>query len=170
MALKIAIDGYNLIGASTGIGLSLPDIEQAREELIGKLITYRKQKGIRVTVVFDGIHSGYLSRNQEMRDGVKIVFSKGGEEADYVLKEMVSEQGSGLTIVTSDRDITRFAEDRSAVVIPSAEFNELLDQCEYLDIKNGNEEDDYEEDRQKKGPAFKASKKDRKKKQRMKKL
>jgi len=121
-------------------------------------------------VVFDGIHSGYLSRNQEMRDGVKIVFSKGGEEADYVLKEMVSEQGSGLTIVTSDRDITRFAEDRSAVVIPSAEFNELLDQCEYLDIKNGNEEDDYEEDRQKKGPAFKASKKDRKKKQRMKKL
>ncbi len=170
MALKIAIDGYNLIGASTGIGLDLPDIEQAREELIERLITYRKQKGIKVTVVFDGIHSGYLSRNQEMRDGVKIIFTKGGEEADYVLKQMVAEQGSGLTIVTSDRDITRFAQDKSAVVIPSAEFKELLDQCKYMDIKGSDEDDDYEENLQKKGPAFRSSKKDRKKKQRMKKL
>ncbi len=170
MALRIAIDGYNLIGASTGIGLHLPDIEQAREELIERLITYKKQKGIKLTVVFDGIHSGHLSRNQETRDGVKIVFTKGGEEADYVLKQMVAEQGSGLTIVTSDRDITRFAQDRSAVVIPSAEFKELLDQCEYMDIKGDSEDDDYDEDRQKKGPAFRASKKDRKKKQRIKKL
>ncbi len=170
MALKIAIDGYNLIGASTGIGLSLPDIEQAREELIERLITYKKQKGIKVTVVFDGTHSGYLSRNQEVRGGVKIIFSRGGEEADYVLKQMVAEQGSGLTIVTSDRDITRFAEDKSAVVIPSAEFKELLDQCEYMEVKGSDEDEDYEEDQQKKGPAFRASKKDRKKKQRMKKL
>jgi len=170
MALRIAIDGYNLIGAWSGTGLHLPDIEQAREGLIERLIAYKRLKGLKVTVVFDGIRSGRLSRNQEVRDGVKIIYSRHGEEADYVLKQMVAEQGSGLTIVTSDRDIARFAEDRSAVVIPSSEFAELLAQCELMDVKSGGDEDDYCDERQKKGPAFRASKKDRKKKQRMKKL
>ena len=171
MALRIAIDGYNLVGAGSGIGLHLPDIEEARDELIARLIIYRKIKGVKVTVIFDGIRSGNLSRNQEVRDGVKIIYSRHGEEADYVLKQMVAEQGSGLTIVTSDRDIARFAEDKDAVVIPSAEFAQLLLQCELIEIKGG-EEEDYEQsdDRQKKGPAFRASRKDRKKKQRLKKL
>ncbi len=170
MALRIAIDGYNLIGTSSGTGLHLPDIEQARTELIERLITYKRLKGLSIIVVFDGIRSGNLSRNQEVRYGVKIIYSRHGEEADYVLKQMVAEQGSGLTIVTSDRDIARFAEDRSAVVIPSSEFAELLAQCEQFDTKGGEDDDDYDDGRQKKGPAFRASKKDRKKKQRMKKL
>ncbi|VAV84169.1 hypothetical protein MNBD_DELTA01-795 [hydrothermal vent metagenome] len=171
MALRIAIDGYNLIGASSGIGLHVPDIEQAREELIERLITYKRLKGLSITVVFDGIRSGYLSRNQEVREGVKVIYSRHGEEADYVLKQMVAEQGSGLTIVTSDRDIARFVEDKSAVVIPSSEFAELLAQCELMDTKGGDgDDDDYDDGRQKKGPAFRASKKDRKKKQRIKKL
>lgn len=170
MALKIAIDGYNLIGAISGIGLHLPDIEEAREELIEKLITYKKLKGLKITIIFDGIHSGNLSRNREVRGGVEIIFTRGGEEADHVLKQMVAEQGSGLTIVTSDRDIARFAEDMHGVVIPSNEFAELLAQCEFMSIKGGEEDDYDQDDRQKKGPAFRASKKDRKKKQRMKKL
>ncbi|MBE9531262.1 MAG: NYN domain-containing protein, partial [Proteobacteria bacterium] len=41
MALRIAIDGYNLIGASSGTGLHVPNIEEAREELIEKLVAYK---------------------------------------------------------------------------------------------------------------------------------
>jgi hypothetical protein len=172
MALKIAIDGYNLIGAISGIGLHLPDIEQAREELIERLITYKKLKGLKVTVVFDGTRSGNLARNQETREGVKIIYSRHGEEADQVLKQMVAEQGSGLTIVTSDKDVARFVEDKNAVVIASPEFAQLLAQCELMDVKGSDgDEDDYDcEGSRKKGPAFRSSKKDRKKKQRLKKL
>jgi hypothetical protein len=171
MALKIAIDGYNLIGATSATGLHLTDIEQAREELIEKLIAYKKLKKVKITIVFDGTYSGNISRNQTTRDGVEVIYSRHGEEADLVLKQMVAAQGSGLTIVTSDRDISRFAQDKSAVVIPSSEFAELLARCEFLDLKGDEDcDEDYDEDKQKKGPAFKASKKDRKKKLRMKKL
>src|SRR3990170_6269044 len=98
MAIRIVIDGYNLIGATTGVGLSVRDIEAEREALIKRLIPYRKTKGAKLSVIFDGAGMGRLSRSREMRDGVEIIFSRAGESADSVLKEYAERFREGMTL------------------------------------------------------------------------
>ena len=52
MAMHLVIDGYNLIGAMTD--LAGMDLEEIREELITRLLAYKRLKKHRITVVFDG--------------------------------------------------------------------------------------------------------------------
>jgi predicted RNA-binding protein with PIN domain len=171
MATRLAIDGYNLIGASAAGGLDSQDIEEARAELIRKLSIYKRIKRLKVQVVFDGTYSGRLSRSKETQAGVSVVYSRSGEEADDILRE-ISREGSGVTIVTSDRAIISYAEAQGAVVIGSAEFMDLLEMAEYAELKGlDGPEDEYDTpEKSKKGPSRRANKKDRKKKQRLKKL
>ena len=170
MAIRIAIDGYNLIGASTGMGLSMRNIEEAREALIKRLIPYRKTKGAKLTVVFDGAGMGRLSRGREIKDGVEIIFSSAGETADSVLKEYAERFREGMTLVTSDRDIANFAQSKNTVVIASDEFLAVLDTSEYQDMKGVTEEDEEEERKDKKGASRRLPKKERLKEKRLKKL
>jgi hypothetical protein len=82
MALHLAIDGYNLLGASTGRGLGVRDIEKERENLIERLNAYRRVKGCKVTVVFDARGSGRLTRTRGKRNGIEVIFSGADEDAD----------------------------------------------------------------------------------------
>ncbi|MFZ3072612.1 MAG: NYN domain-containing protein [Thermodesulfobacteriota bacterium] len=170
MAIRIVIDGYNLIGASTGMGLSVRDIEAQREALVKRLIPYRKTKGAKLAVIFDGAGMGRLSRSREMKDGVEIIFSRAGETADSVLKEYAERFREGLTLVTSDRDVATFAMSKNTVVISSDEFLSILGASEYEDMKGVIEEDEEEERKDKKGAGRKLPKKERLKEKRLKKL
>ncbi len=169
MALHVVIDGYNLLGASTGRGLGV-DVERERERLIERLRSYRRLKGARVTVVFDGTRSGRLERSRETRGGVEIIYSRGGEQADHILKEMAGSKGTGLTIVTSDRDVADYARARGAVVVSSGEFSSILEMCEYAETKGVEEEDEGPPRRIKKGPSRRLPREERRRLRRLKKL
>ncbi len=174
MALQLLIDGYNLIRADPAeADYPMNDLEASRTRLIERLKIYRKHKRVKVTVVFDGTHSGKLSGDKENHAGVSVTFSRSGEDADTVIKELCRRSGSSLTIVTTDHDLGSYAEANGAVVIKSSEFIELLEMVEYQDIK-GVEMDDEEDNAptfgKKKGPAKRQPKQDRKKRNRIKKL
>ncbi|MFQ5586421.1 MAG: NYN domain-containing protein [Thermodesulfobacteriota bacterium] len=178
MSLRLAIDGYNLIGASYGMEMLHRDIEGVREMLIKRLTEYRriksKESALRITVVFDGTGSGRLSRSRETVSGIEVVFSRSGEQADLILKEMAKNMREGLTLVTSDRDVADYAKWQESVVISSEEFNDLLEMAAYADMKGVEMEDEEEMPSgvggAKKGPARRLSKEERKKRKRLKKL
>ncbi len=174
MALQLVIDGYNLIRADLNEADYVHnDLEAGRGRLIERLKIYRRHKRIKVTVIFDGTHSARLTGNKENHAGVSVTFSKSGEDADTVIKRLCRKWGSSLTIVTTDHDLSSYAEANGAVVIKSSEFLELLEMVEYQDIK-GVEMDDEEDEGptfgKKKGPARRAAKQERKKRNRIKKL
>jgi len=56
-----------------------------------------------------------------------LVFSKRGEKADEVIKRMVKEKGAGVVVVTSDREISRFAERMSVSAVSSEQFLERME-------------------------------------------
>ena len=172
MSLRVVIDGYNLLGASTGRGLGISDVEGEREALVERLGAYRRIRGLKVTVVFDGTRGGRLRRSREVTSGVEVIFSRSGEQADDILKKMAREKGPGLTIVTSDREVVDSALRSGSVVLRSGEFLELLEECEYEEMKGGEIEGEEEFDgaAKKKGPSRRPPKGERKKRGRLKKL
>ncbi|MBI5894109.1 MAG: NYN domain-containing protein [Deltaproteobacteria bacterium] len=168
MALHIVIDGYNLIGASQSSGYIKNDLESVREELFRRLLAYKRLKGHKITVVLDGKYSENLSRRHENHAGIEVIFSKNGEEADLIIKEMAEKKREGLTIVTSDRDVASFALKRGSVIIPSNEFNDILEMADYAEDKGIIDDEDCRSE--KKGNPKRLSKKDRQKVKRLKKL
>ncbi len=167
MALHLVIDGYNLIGTSY---MSKGDLESARQELFKQLLAYKRLKGHKITVVLDGKYSENLSRKHESYACIEVVFSKSGEEADLIIKEMAENKREGITIVTSDRDVASFAVKKGSVVIPSNEFNNILEMAGFAEIKGIIDNEDDIHDREKRGNPKKLSKKDRQKMKRVRKL
>lgn len=163
--MRLVIDGYNLIAANKG---ALGDIEAQRNELLSMLKAYKRVRKVKITVVFDGMHSGRLTGNKESVAGVETIYSKNGEEADAVIKNMAATFGSGITVVTGDRDVARFVEGKGGVVISSTEFDSLLMAAQYEEMKGAVDFDDDEGNKTDRGK--KPSKKDRRKIARLKKL
>jgi predicted RNA-binding protein with PIN domain len=170
MAIHLAIDGYNLLGASTGRGLGVSDIDRERENLINRLKTYKRVKGCKVTVVFDARGSGRLARSKEKKDGIDVIFSGAGEEADRILKEMAREKGPALTVVTSDRDVRGYADSQGSVVITSGTFAGLLERTLYMDMKGLEETEEEQRKGGKRGPSKRASKRVQRRRRKLKKL
>lgn len=167
MAIHLAIDGYNLTGVMMP-GLAAMDLEGVREELIKRLQAYKRIKGHKITVVFDGKRSGSLSRARMNQGGIEVIFSRDGEEADLILKEMAKNFRESITIVTSDRAVASFAEAHGAVTIPSDEFDAILSMAFYSNIKGI--EDEEENVPTKRGNPRRPSKQERKRLQKLKKL
>ena len=92
-----------------------------------QLSTYQKLKPCDITVVFDGWQGGWSTEKRERKKGIDLIFSKLGEKADEVIKRLVREKGSGAIVITSDREISRFAERVAVAVIPSEQFREKME-------------------------------------------
>ncbi len=116
----ILIDGYNLIGTDHR------DQAAARARLIERLIAYRKRKGHDITVVFDGWKSGRADESRSVTGGVSIIYSRLAERADSVIKRIVVTSGRDWIVVTSDRDIADHAWSAGSVPVPSAAFEQAL--------------------------------------------
>jgi predicted RNA-binding protein with PIN domain len=143
----LAIDGYNLIAALTGEALEYLDLEAERENLLGLLADYRALSRHRLSLVFDGgARASGGSRRERIR-GVEVIFSPLGRTADQLLVEMAARYGSGLTVVTSDREVAAACERSGAVTLASAEFWQRL----LLAVMGEDEADDEEAGRG--GPA-----------------
>ncbi|MBM4287326.1 MAG: NYN domain-containing protein [Deltaproteobacteria bacterium] len=172
MAVHLIIDGYNLIRQSPELlAQEAQDLAWGREALLEKLAAYRRLKPHPITVVFDGWEGGEFMGNRDRFQGILILYSRRGEKADAVIKRLAEQERERALIVTSDREIADYALRQGAAVLCAAEFILRLEFAESGDLS---EESDEMEDpgsrTRKKGPAHRASKKIRRRRQRLKKI
>jgi uncharacterized protein len=168
--MHLIIDGYNLLHVGRSlIQLNAMDLQRERDRLIDQLSAYRTQKPCDITVVFDGWQGGWATEKKERQKGVDLIFSKLGEKADEVIKRVVMGKGAGVMVITSDREISRFAEKRSVPVISSDQFLERMEKSAFRRAKE-NLNDEEEEEQKKKGPSRRPSKKERRARAALKKL
>jgi predicted RNA-binding protein with PIN domain len=171
IGMRLIIDGYNLLHVNRFLTpLNVIQFQWERDRLIDQLSTYQKLKSCEITVVFDGWQGGWSTEKRERKNGIDLIFSKLGEKADEVIKRLVKEKGSGAIVITSDRDVSKFAERMDVAVIPSERFIEKIDQSE-VHVDNIFE-DQEEEGRnfKRKGPSRKLSKKEKRARDALKKL
>ena len=86
----LLVDGYNVLGAwpSASQGRSMAE---ARDYLIHKLQDYAGFTGQRVIVVFDAWQGERLSRTEETRGALTVVFTQKGELADHYIERTCEE-------------------------------------------------------------------------------
>ena len=171
--MHLIIDGYNLLHVGQShLSLTAFELERRRDQLIEQLSSYRHARPCDLTVVFDGWQGGWSSEKKERRKGIDVIFSRLGERADDVVKRLAKEKGAAAVVVTSDRDIARYAEKLAVAVISSDQFREKLDLSLSLGRKgmNRGEAEETRPGGKKKGPARRLSKKDRRRQAVLKKL
>jgi uncharacterized protein len=121
--LHLIIDGYNLLGVRGGLR---GDIEARRESLILELAGYRQRKRFPLTVVFDGWRSGCSTEQTEWRQGIEVIYSRRGQQADAVLKRLSEKYGQDCAIVSSDHEIRSAAQAHGSTIMTSGEFETRL--------------------------------------------
>jgi predicted RNA-binding protein with PIN domain len=166
MALRIIIDGYNLLNACGSAGDTIE-----REALVERLALYKTAKGARVSVIFDARGAITLGGSTTKQKGVEVVFAPRNSDADSVIRAVAEKSGKGLTVVTSDSALACACERLGAVVIGSGEFIKLLDAAEYALLKDMEGDECEDDGRQgKKGPSRRLSKVERERAKRLKKM
>ncbi len=106
MPTHLLIDGYNYVKQSALAALLDPfDLEGGRRYLLDELSRYKREKRVRITVVFDAGQAFSPARKREGYKGVEVIYSKQGETADDVIIERIRERRAGLLVVTFDRAI-----------------------------------------------------------------
>ncbi len=170
--MLLLIDGYNLLHSGrTLVHLNPLELQKERECLIDKLSHYRQTKPLEIVVVFDGWQGGWATEKRERKKGIDLIYSKVGEKADEVIKRMMKEKGSGVVVITSDRDIARYGDKFSIPVIPSELFSEKLEGIPFKFGKGHQRDIEEEEEKSKrKGPSRQLSKKEKRCKAALKKL
>jgi predicted RNA-binding protein with PIN domain len=166
MPLELIIDGYNLIRQSdTFRRLDARSLEQGREALLKRLADYRKIRKHPITVVFDGWGGVNLESTMQRRQGITVIYTGKGETADDWIKRTIERMQYGA-VVTSDRDIGRYAERLGIAAIPSRLFERRMEAALFGKQK-GIEPDEEEwgkeepNEARKKGPARRLSKQER---------
>ncbi len=156
----IIIDGYNLIG------IAHKNLQKARDDIIVKLSKYSELIGHNITIVFDGWKSGQAAETKLRISNINIIYSRLGEKADFVIKKLISETTKSWIVVSSDREISSFANRKELVSLTADEFERKLYSALYSveegEIEDYDENDDLMPVRQKGNPR-KMSKKQKKK-------
>ena len=122
--MPLLIDGHNLIGQLPNMSLADPDDEGDLVMLLRRYTTARR--GRKVIVVFD--HGVYGHPHRLDGYGVTCYFARSPQDADAQLLKRIHalKHPRNWTLVTSDRQVARAAEDRGVRVISSHEFARQL--------------------------------------------
>jgi predicted RNA-binding protein with PIN domain len=169
--MHLIIDGYNLLHVGRSmIPLNPIQLQWERERLIDQLSAYKKIKGWEITAVFDGWQGGRSAEKRERVKGIELIYSKLGEKADEVIKRLVQEKRSGVTVITSDRDVSRFAERIAVPVIPSDQFKEKMERVAFKVDKEIEQDEEGEGGAKKKGPSRRLSKREKRRREALRKL
>jgi len=175
MPTNIIIDGYNLIRHSPDLqALDALDLEAARDALAERLTRYKRMRGHKITVVYDGLEGRSLAETKGRARGIRVIYSRRGERADDVIRRLTSKRAAGTIVVTSDRELGRAVEAAGATVIDSPEFEARLIQADLYAAKGMDADSEEEEETasgragtKKKGPSKRPSKKERRKSRRL---
>jgi predicted RNA-binding protein with PIN domain len=176
--MHIIVDGYNLIRQSDVLRLhERQSLEAGRKALVHLLTGYRRARGHRITVVFDGWLSGPAQEERDREAGIDIIYSRRGEKADEVIKRLARQHADETIIVTSDRPVMDAAIRSGATAIPSREFEARIRQTKnapaqgpVMPRKDDDDDNPSTRGTKKKGPSRKSSKRDRMKQRSMEKL
>jgi predicted RNA-binding protein with PIN domain len=138
----IIVDGYNLIRQWPELAmLDRADLQSGREALLSELRVYRRIRGHRITVVFDGREQGGFSESGESVGGIGVRYSKRGETADAVIARLLAEGREGAVVVSSDREILGAARRYGAASLGAAEFMAKVEATRIASLKGGEEEE-----------------------------
>ena len=144
--MHILIDGYNLIRQSPELlRHERTSLEAGRLALIQRLVTYQRQRGHRITVVFDGWQGGSPFEERDRSGGVVIRYSRRGETADAVIRRLAREGREEVLVVTSDRGIAEHLGRRGAVAVSSLEFADRLEKALLKDAAGPPDDPDAED-------------------------
>jgi predicted RNA-binding protein with PIN domain len=176
--MHIIIDGYNLIRQSDVLRLhERQGLEAGRKALVHLLAGYRKARGHRITVVFDGWLGGSPQEERDREAGIDIIYSRRGEKADEVIKRLARQHADETLVVTSDRPVMDAAIRAGVTAVPSREFEDRIRQSRSAPAqgpatpdKDNDDENSSSRGTKKKGPSRKSSKRDRMKHRSMEKL
>jgi hypothetical protein len=113
------IDGHNLIPHIPGLSLQQMDDEMRLLEL---LQSFSRESRAKVEVFFDGAAPGWAGTRGF--GSVTAHFVRRGNTADEAIRKRLSQipTGSGVVVVSSDRQVQAEAHSRRAKVISSKEF------------------------------------------------
>ncbi len=119
------IDGNNFIGYSSPSNIKDP---KAKYRLVSKLLIFQRLKKTRVLLVFDGIADLNLVGEAFQKKKFSVIFPPLGGNADETIKEIISKQTDlrRFYVVSSDREIRRFAKSKRATPLSSKEFSREL--------------------------------------------
>ncbi len=119
------IDGNNLMGHLPSLEIRSPE---SRHALIGRLIVFQKVKKTRVMVVFDGPPASDTTQEDFKGPPFYVFYPDFNQDADEIIKKIISKETDlrQLSVVSSDREIKRFAKSKGARSINCEEFNKLL--------------------------------------------
>lgn len=163
--MDLIIDGYNLIGSEKGLR---DPLEPKRNRVVQRLSQYQEIKQFNVTIVFDGWRSGQNEEVLQKKNGVSVVYSRLNEKADAVIIRLAREKGAGSVVVSSDREIRNAVERFGAVAVSATEFSTIL---RGLDIAYSSDDFETEEsNRMDRGNPRRASKTERRRNEKLKKL
>ena len=152
--MHIIVDGYNLIRQSDVLrSAERRSLEEGRKALVRALARYKRVRGHRITVVFDGWVGGSPQEERDLAGGVAIIYSRLGEKADEVIKRLVAAGSEEILVVSSDREVASFAARRGKAAIASPDFAARLDQIASGETPAGPEEEDDDD-----GPAARGAK------------
>jgi predicted RNA-binding protein with PIN domain len=169
--MHLIIDGYNLLHVSRAfIPTNAEELQRRRDQLLDQLALYRQARPCDITVVFDGWQGGWATEKRERRRGIELIFSRLGEKADEVIKRLVKERGSGAVVITSDREVARYAEKMATAVIPSDQFRERMVQSHVGKHKFADPDEGEGRGLKKKGPSRRLSKREKRRQGALKKL
>jgi hypothetical protein len=140
-------------------------MEKARDALLSQLAEYRKGKAHDITVVFDGYKNGMASQQVSYKGEVKVIYTRLGEKADDVIKKIVSQERKEWIVVTADREIVDHAWSAGSVPVLPDRFMAIVERSGKFsadeDMPQADEEDEEYENHDRKGNAYRPSKKEK---------
>lgn len=140
--MHVIVDGYNVI-------MSLPSfkgnysLQEARGELHKLLVSFKRNSGYKVTVVYDS-RKGRGSWGQStstMIKGIKEVFTEQGEIADDRIVKMVGLVRENFAVITRDNDLEFRCTKLGAIVFSPIEFERKAQEAIMYDNPNFEESD-----------------------------
>lgn len=119
------IDGNNFIGHISPYNIKDP---RNKFHLVSKLLIFQRIKKTRIFLVFDGAPDQNLTGENFQKKNFNITFPHFNQNADGVIKEIISKQTDlrRFFVVSSDREIKRYAKEKGAKSLGCKEFNHEL--------------------------------------------
>jgi predicted RNA-binding protein with PIN domain len=122
-AMKILIDGYNLLHASGVFGKARGPrgFEASRQALLDTLGLLLGDDRHHATVVFDAADAPPGLPDRSRHDGIEVLFARHHPSADALIEELIEDHHAPghLTVVSADNRVIAAARRRRAAAVPS---------------------------------------------------